>query len=650
MTQTEFDALVARLEKTARSDPKGYRMRVFLLAILGYAYIALIVGLVIGAVIGLIWLVARTHSGGVLLLKLIIPLGSLVVIAGRAMWVRLDPPVGRQLARSEAPLLFEDAERIARALKAPVPDVILVTSELNASVSQVPRLGIFGWRKNYLVIGLQLISALHPDYFVAVLAHEFAHLSRAHGHFSGWIYRLRRTWSQLVEMLERDQHIGTVIFSRFFNWYAPYFSAYSFVLARAYEYEADQLAATVAGHRDMTGALIVLAVKHRELDEQYWSGLWREAAKQPTAPTTAISDSLACVAARPDAERYGFWAFASLQERTGTTDTHPSLNERASALLAAEPVVPDEEPWIRILRLAFDRPTPPEDPPVRAAPRYLGALTATLAAEMDSDWRKAADAPWRERHAYCQRSAQQLEELDRRADTGPLPLDDAWMRSVLTEEFRSSEAAEPLYRELLERAPNHVGARFALGSIMLHRCDAEGVGEVERAMSMDASLLAPGAQLVTSYLTLTGRQDEAATYRARMLDRQQEIAEANQERNFIGPRTEFEASTLPPEVVAGLVAQLATHEDVTQAWLVRQVVSRMVDRPAHVLALTIDDSRLSDKAQEVRGNSIVETLSLPEGVNAFVLVATHAPIRKKVSRAAGSPVYVRERQRVGTKR
>jgi hypothetical protein len=261
---------------------------------------------------------------------------------------------------------------------------------------------------------------------------------------------------------------------------------------------------------------------------------------------------------------------------------------------------------------------------------------------MDSEWRNAVAEPWRSRHDYCRRAMRQLEELDQRAGAGALSRDEVWQRAQLTSEFRDAEAAELLYREVVERFPDHSGARFALGSVMLHRGETEGIAEVERAMATDASLLLPGAQLVSDFLSLSGRHDEAATYRARTLDRHEEMAEANRERSFIGPRTTFAPSTLAPDVVSGVVSQLASHPDVTRAWLVRQVVRTMADVPAHVLALAIDGSRLSDKAQEVRGNTIAEALSLPAGVNAFVLVKAHADIRKKIAKVAGGPVYVRE--------
>ena len=641
MKQSEFDTLVARLEGAARTDPRGYRVRVFLLAILGYAYIGAVVAAMVGLLASIAWMLVSYRTGTLLLAKLALPIGTLIFIAARAMWVRLDPPSGRPLARADAPRLFEEADRIAAALDAPRPDVVLVTNELNASVSQVPRFGVFGWRRNYLVIGLQLMSALHPDYFRAVLAHEFAHLSRAHGHFSGWIYRLRMTWVQLLQMLERDQHVGRVIFEPFFRWYAPYFAAYSFVLARAYEYEADRLAAAVAGPRDMAGALIALAVKHRELDDMYWRDLWKAAETEPRPPARAVSDAMTRAAARPDEERFGFWAYSALHEPTDTADTHPSLRERVTALLAAEASTADEEPWIRLLRLAFERPTPPEDPPVRAAPLYLGPVLPRLASEMDAEWQRTVAENWSARHAYCQRARQQLEQLDRHAAGSALSPEDAWQRAELTTEFRGVEQAEPLYRELVERAPLHAGARFALGNILLNRGDASGVEQIERAMTIDPAFVLPGAQVVANYFTLSGRHDEAATYRARMLTRSEELAEADRERILITPRTDFVPATLPPEVVSDLIAQLAAHPDVSQAWLVRQVVKTMVDSPAHVLALTLEGSGLSDKAQEVRGQTITSALTLPDGVNAFVLLEAHADLRRRIAGVENARVYMR---------
>jgi Zn-dependent protease with chaperone function len=57
----------------------------------------------------------------------------------------------------------------------------------NASVVQIPRLGVFGWSRNYLTVGVPLLDAVTPEQFEAVLAHELGHLARAHGRFRTWI-------------------------------------------------------------------------------------------------------------------------------------------------------------------------------------------------------------------------------------------------------------------------------------------------------------------------------------------------------------------------------------------------------------------------------------------------------------------------------
>ena len=98
-----------------------------------------------------------------------------------------------------------------------------------------------------MVVGLPLLRALTPDEFRAVLAHEFGHLSGKHGRFSGWIYRVRQTWIQILTQVHQDRSYASFLFEPFLNWYAPYLNAYSFVLARTQEREADAYAVDFAG-------------------------------------------------------------------------------------------------------------------------------------------------------------------------------------------------------------------------------------------------------------------------------------------------------------------------------------------------------------------------------------------------------------------
>src|SRR5205085_2005423 len=135
-------------------------------------------------------------------------LGGLAVIIGgwvvaRVLWVRLTPPEGRMVTRAEAPALHALLDDLRRKLRASGFHRVFITTACNAGVNEVPRLGVFGWPRHYLQLGLPLLESLTVPELRAVLAHEFAHLSARHGRLGGWLYRLRRSWDQIFEKLRQ---------------------------------------------------------------------------------------------------------------------------------------------------------------------------------------------------------------------------------------------------------------------------------------------------------------------------------------------------------------------------------------------------------------------------------------------------------------
>ncbi|MCC2659114.1 MAG: conserved hypothetical rane protein, partial [Panacagrimonas sp.] len=201
MTPAQFEQLVERLDRRARRQPGLYRLQVLGLALLGYLYI---LTLVIGAIAVSIATLALCIFKPVLLVKLIKIIWLPIWFAWsvlRALWVRLEPPQGRPLTAAEAPLLFEEIERIRAAMQGPAPHVVLLTDDYNAAVTQVPRLGLLGWPRNYLILGLPMMSALSPDQFRAVIAHEFGHLCAGDSKIGGRVYHARITWSRLQEQM-----------------------------------------------------------------------------------------------------------------------------------------------------------------------------------------------------------------------------------------------------------------------------------------------------------------------------------------------------------------------------------------------------------------------------------------------------------------
>jgi Zn-dependent protease with chaperone function len=329
VTDEEFETLVGRLDQQAKRNPAGYRTRVLLMALLGSAYLGvmlvLIALLVVAAAISVVWV----KAAGV---KIAILMAVFLWLVVKALWVGLAPPEGAEVTARDAPELFGMIEELRRALHSPRFHHVLVTGDFNAAVVQVPRLGLFGWYRNYLLIGLPLAKALTVEQFKAVLAHEFGHLSKGHGRMSNWIYRQRLRWSRLMAALEAAESWGVVLFRPFLRWYAPYFNAYSYPLARANEFEADATSARLVSRRAAAEALTAVSVVDSYLQERFWTQIVRRADEMPQPAFAPFSVMGTRVASEIDPASIEAWLVQALARKTTLDDTHPSLTERLGAL------------------------------------------------------------------------------------------------------------------------------------------------------------------------------------------------------------------------------------------------------------------------------------------------------------------------------
>ena len=565
-------ALVARLERLAAHRPLAYRTRVLLLALLGYGYIVGVLALALALAGGIAWTIATSRSA-LGAAKLLLPLGALVWVVARALWVRLDPPSGRLLRLDEAPLLHDAIERVRRRLGAPPVHATLLTADLNASVSQVPRIGVFGWPRNYLTVGLPLLGALTPAQLDAVLAHEFAHLSHRHARFGNHIWRLARTWTQLLDTLQRERSWGARVFERFFAWYAPYFGVYTAVLSRQAEHEADRLAASAGvGEAAMADTLIALELAGRFLDEAYWPAVLRAAHHQPLPPDAVFSDMLRAVREVRTQPAAVHWLEDALAARTHDGASHPALADRLKALGATAPSLTPGSHW-------------PSLGDGSAAGRLLGEEAATLARELDVDWRRSVGPSWRDHHQALREASERRDQLARRAREGELTVDETWTLARETLELDGEDLALPLLHEVLSRDPGHAAARFSLGRVLLGRDDDDGLRHLDVAMENDTEAVLPGCELADAFLTSHGRAREAMAYRERAHAHQRFLERVARERETVSARDTLVPATLPAADVESVRAALASHGDVRRGWIARKVTSLQPERPLIVVGV-----------------------------------------------------------------
>lgn len=614
MTDETFKILVGRLERTAARSPALYRLRVLLLALLGYGYV---LGVLAGTV-ALVLLVLVYGRANAAVLKIEI---FLVVFAGlilRALWVRLPPPEGLAVERRDAEALFAEIDRLQRALRTPRVHQVLVTSDFNAAISQVPRLGILGWQKNYLTLGLPLMQALSPAGFRSVLAHELGHLSGAHGRFSAWIYRVRRTWEQLLEQFEKHAHGGSAVFKRFFQWYSPYFSACTFVLARTHEYEADRLAAQAEGTRTAAQTLVDFAMADDFLARDFWPSLFQRASSQPQ-PGNAFHEL-------GQAVRRGAWRETArerlervLKEETEIQDSHPCLRDRIAAL-GEEPALPEP--------LAGES----------AADHYLGPALPRLIERLENEWSAAVAPAWQQRYEEAQRQRERLAALEAKSPGGPLGAGEALERALLTESLAGEEAALPLYRAVLEIEPENAAASFHLGRLLLGREDPEGVERIETAMARDEDFTLPGLQLLAAFWHSRREEDRARACRERAQPVLSRLQEGQKERDALRASDPLVEHGLPAEAVSALAAQLRQVPEVAAAYLARKE-TRFTEQPLYVLAVRYKGSFFRTRAAQARLNqSLADTLQFPGEAFVASLPLLPGPLRRRIRALPGSRI------------
>ncbi|HWC73624.1 MAG TPA: M48 family metalloprotease [Gemmatimonadales bacterium] len=569
MTSQEFHDLVARVEQYARTNRTAYRFRVGALALLGYAYVwtVLIVCLLILALLVLV-LFSATGAAfvvGKLGIAVLLVIGAIL----RALWVKFPPPTGVPLERRDVPALFALIDELTTSLETPRFHRVLLTDDFNAAVSQRPRLGPFGWYENWLMIGLPMLEALSLEEFRAVLAHELGHLSRAHGRFGSWIYRIRMAWMRLMSQLERSHRLGYRVFDWFLKWWAPYFNAYSFVLAREQEYDADRQAAQLTSPDLMGRALVAISLQGARIQRSFWPHVARRAVDLDQPPSGVFSELRETARTALPVEDARRWLAMALNQTAATDDTHPSLTERLAALGVSAP----------------DPTSGPSAGDACAADVLLGNARASLSDAVEQSWRDFVAQGWRRKHEADQKTQQRLAELTSKALAGPITVSEASERAQLTLQLHGPEAAVDALREVLTRDPDHAAANFTLGEILLERDDAAGVDHIERAMRRDAHAIAAGLERLWLYHESAGHVADAAEYRRRWWERIDLLRRAAPERQDVRREDRLLPHGLPDSEIERIRAVLAGLKDVVEAFIVTKEVNLLPDEPFYVLGV-----------------------------------------------------------------
>ena len=581
-----FERLVREAEASIAADPRAYRLQIVLLALLGYGVLFGAVALLVALIGGAVWGALASTAFLLLLLKkkLIIPLLAVIWVILRSLWVRIEAPTGYPAQRVDFPALHAEVQALRRQLRTPPVHEIILTEDFNAAVAQTPRLGVLGWDRNTVILGLPLLLALTPEQARAVLAHEFGHLSGNHSRFSAWIYRLRLTWYRVMLAFDQAHGFSTALLRRFFDWYAPYFNARSFALARGNEYEADAISARLTSVNDAAQALVSTHIRSDLIHEHYWQPLLRRAESSPEPeprPFTGLARFLRESTPPPRQELLERIRKAVTVE-TDHANTHPALRDRLSAM-NAPPVLPGN----------IER---------SAAEEWLAARLPGVLELFDRSWLERNREAWQQRFEYVKQARDKLAELGAKPEE-ELTREERWNLAAWTEEFVPERDALPLYRAYAQHAPEDRDADFVMGRILLTRNDPEGLDHLERAMQEFRHAL-PACELACDYFHRIGDKNQADLWRRRG-ERAIDLAPRAAERESLSAADTFLPSDLLQAEHDLLRDQLTAFDQIKHAWIAKKRLEHLREHSLYVVAvkpsglLTNADKLVEELAQKI---------------------------------------------------
>lgn len=395
------------------------------------------------------------------------------------------------LDKSNGKKLYGMVKAMSKKLHTAKIHQIVIDSQMNAALYQHPRLGILGFYRNYLIIGLPLLMALSAEEVKSVIAHELGHLSGNDSKFGNRIYRQKRTWNRILNTLQGSEK-SIWVFKKFASWYVPFFNAYTFVLMRKQEYRADQIAATEADGETAIRALLKIDTGATYLSKTFWKNIG-EMTKQEPEPIKQVF-TLMQQGLHEDIHKEIIEQVKTeiLARKTQSLDTHPVATDRAKAL----GVQLDFNFTLR--GTAFEELLPNSE-------FYLE--------HFNQKWRQEIYSQWRYAYKNYEQMRARLQELEGKEQENALDDEETYEKGMLKEQLFGYEKAVAIYEEIHQARPDFVPALYALGRILLEeKDDVRGLALIERVLALDYRYTVEGCRLIHEYLVQHGKAEEARKY------------------------------------------------------------------------------------------------------------------------------------------
>ncbi|MEZ0068987.1 Zn-dependent protease with chaperone function [Streptacidiphilus sp. MAP12-20] len=243
-----------------------------------------------------------------------------------------EAPPGISVSEQQQPELWARVRSLAEQVGTRAPAEIRLIPQVNAAVSENPRLlGLIPGHRRML-IGVPLLIGLTEPQLDAVLAHELGHYSNKDTRLAGITVRGRQS---LITVVQHARAAGRGVTASVFGAYAKLYLRVSESVSRRQELSADLASARIAGRDHAAAAMRQLPALDLAYDfylDRYAAVGW-DAGYLPLASEFYGGFRSLLGSAKRQAELDEVRAEPPVRE-TSPYDSHPPVHERVAALEA----------------------------------------------------------------------------------------------------------------------------------------------------------------------------------------------------------------------------------------------------------------------------------------------------------------------------
>ncbi len=613
-----FKQRITDLEDKYKNKTSSLRNKTVLLALFGYLTIFIVILGVLLA--GIVLAITVNNIFGIGYYSILIALPFLLFAT--RLFLPFVSPVGGdrgvKLRPKDAPRVFGLLRKIEKRAKGKRFERVFIDMEMNASVSRSSGLfGLFGFGPVTLNLGLPLMQALSVNQLAGVIAHEYGHVAGNHNALAHWVYRIRRNWIDIGTCMHTEELWHILQLSKIYSLFIKHFKAYSFVLSRQCEYEADEVASRIAGAKNITSALIAMEFKAQHLFNDFWENIWKLSEDNPEPcgnPFSKMTEFFYDCDADDDIK--------TIENSTVDFDTtHPALPDRIDALGA---------------KLQKNEPIKET-----SARKLLGFIfEASLASVFDDAWGKLNTLKWMSKHRKYQSAIRFIKKTNE-CKIGHLSTPELIQLINAAQIVEDKKRMIDVCSELLEREPDNGAAKInLLGLGLLHENKDINLVKLDEEVSVYPEHVATASSFAIRYLNKHHRYIEAKVYQYKLDDWNYKHQAAEDERGNIFSDDVFAYHSMSDEYVRKVENILSHHKVVKKAWLVRKEVHYFKDiRPLFVVFLGYGLFTFIDKQAVM---TEIEKEFRVEGLSSFFevfWVNDFKGLKSKVKKVQGSLVY-----------